>query len=375
MMWRITLFLCLLAFPLPMLAGGTGPNSLQTLSSSDLIMVGTVTDGTSNAGGFSFFLSAVRVLKGEATPGTTIAVDWPFHSSAGTTGGPVPSKALSPVTGLWFLQKQAPGKYGVLPASVESSGFENGYWGPSPLQLPSNYTYSEGAALADKITLEIGAVVEAGGGIEPYLLDSNEAILDSFAPNSSQAVHRRWADSNSVNLQTLGLRGLIRQGDVSSLQTVANSLSSLSRGRWFTSVALDLRDNYRNPDPAGVQILGQLIATAEEGSRLQLGAAHALSSMHTRETLPILAGLLDSKVQRLRIEGANGLSSFANGRPMQTPANVVSMACSQEQTDAPYRTSGTHANDVMGDTAARDETRYIGFWKAWWTQMSPQLSH
>ena len=92
----------------------------------------------------------------------------------------------------------------------------------------------------------------------------------------------------------------------------------------------------------------------------------ALAAIHTRETLPFLATLLTSSDSEERMKGVFGLSSFANGCPSQTPANVASMGYLQFSNPSPYRTPATIANFGFLSAPTVQEGQLVSFWLSWW---------
>jgi hypothetical protein len=87
-----------------------------------------------------------------------------------------------------------------------------------------------------------------------------------------------------------------------------------------------------------------------------------------------LATLLSDPNATLRVEAVGGMSAFANGLPIQTPAGVASMAALQLPASAPYKTPETVAHFAMGSTAIEaNEASYVSFWKGWWAQNRASL--
>lgn len=105
-------------------------------------------------------------------------------------------------------------------------------------------------------------------------------------------------------------------------------------------------------------------------------AAKALASIHTKEALPYLAVLIDDQDRGLRAEGIGGLASFANGLPVQTPANTTSLEYLQFPPIASYKTGETVAHFVLAlPSTAPDEAAYLSFWKSWWSQNREALGY
>jgi len=95
--------------------------------------------------------------------------------------------------------------------------------------------------------------------------------------------------------------------------------------------------------------------------------------MHTQNTLPILAKLLDADTVDLRYEGVLGLASFANGLPMLTRTNVTGIEFAQPTSNSPFTTEDTLRHTPTEPAFRQDEMKYVGFWKAWWAAHQSQL--
>ncbi len=68
----------------------------------------------------------------------------------------------------------------------------------------------------------------------------------------------------------------------------------------------------------------------------------------------------------MRALGVGGLAMFANNVPIGSHHPSAG--------DWKYRTPETMANSVMSaDVIARDQTRYVGFWKTWWLANRTEL--
>lgn len=92
----------------------------------------------------------------------------------------------------------------------------------------------------------------------------------------------------------------------------------------------------------------------------------ALAAIHTKEALAFLASLLNSGDSEEQERAVYGVSAFANGCPIQTRENVVSMAYLQCDQPRPYRTSETIANFGFRPGPPDEESALASFWKAWW---------
>ena len=137
-----------------------------------------------------------------------------------------------------------------------------------------------------------------------------------------------------------------------------------------------IRDEFRAADANSITALGGTAVDSANPAAFRQAAAHALASIHTVETLPYLAALLDASDGKLRIEAIGGLGSFANGLPVQTTANTPGLASLQLTGSAPLKTADTIANFALGERAiSRNEAAYLTFWKSWWAAHRASLGY
>jgi hypothetical protein len=115
-------------------------------------------------------------------------------------------------------------------------------------------------------------------------------------------------------------------------------------------------------------------------SQLRGAAIRAMAAIHTKETLPFLATLLRSGDSGEQFQAVYGLGAFANGCPMNTRDNVVSMAYLQCDETSVYKTADTVANFAFRPAAPQQGSSLlsstssstlvsptlVSFWQEWW---------
>jgi len=92
---------------------------------------------------------------------------------------------------------------------------------------------------------------------------------------------------------------------------------------------------------------------------VQASVAQALANIHTWETLPYLASLLQSEDPWVSYTGLRGIALFANGI-MPGPYGVRA-----PQNPQPYTTEATRRNFINWKQFAADPAPYVSFWQAW----------
>lgn len=98
--------------------------------------------------------------------------------------------------------------------------------------------------------------------------------------------------------------------------------------------------------------------------------------LHTREALPFLAQLLDSKDAKVRESAIQGLSRFVDNLPIPTTQTVANGKALVPQGPTPYRTLETDKYSLSRrwlSQSSLSETDYLQFWKSWWAIVKDKL--
>ena len=107
-----------------------------------------------------------------------------------------------------------------------------------------------------------------------------------------------------------------------------------------------------------IQTLGEIATDPSVGVDLRMAVAGALSRMHTRQTLPYLAGLMMDRDITLRSLAVGGLASFANNVPIGSHEPAAG--------PWPYRTDDTIAHSGFDGSD-------VSFWQTWWRQNQSKI--
>jgi hypothetical protein len=364
-----------------LLQGGlVGSRSVLDLEqTADLIVVGSASaDISVGATTTAFPLQVTRVIKGDsAIAGKSISVTWASPSGLLTSvAAPRGAHIGFSGTGLWFLQRSS-NDWLLLPVMGGGISFDETYFPVPPGPIAIAYTYGSTTALSDKVASELAAAVEADHPAS-LSLDSLSRTLETLGSPVVQVLYLRMSASAKTQQRILGLSGLLRGGSASALTSAAAGASMFEGFPRENGILLEsIRYNFRPTDANSITALGRAAVDSTNPSlSFREAAAHALASIHTVETLPHLATLLDDPDAKLRMEAIGGIGSFANGLQVQTTANTPSLASLQLPTSAPYKTADTVANFAQGAQAiSRDEAAYLVFWKNWWTSNRASLGY
>jgi len=342
-----------------------GPASHSSLSSllseADAIVVGTLRS-TSQAGlRVSLDLHVERTIQGPLAVQDEIFVAFDTDSRAFFDPGSI--------TALWFLKGNA-ANWSALPVVVSSMPSLRDFYLVVPLRAPAaQYQVPDTADPSEKVIGEIAAA-NLTSFDWPWVLG-----LAKELPNSAslRLMYRSLADSPSDSTSgSLGIAGLILLGESEGFTRLAGSnLIGPQSSPATDVVAMAVCESPR--DTAPIDILGNLLSAS--APRLARCAGQVLRGVHTRATLPYLAGLLDNSSSDLRYEGVVGLASFANNLAVHHgQSSTASMEwLSPLPGTAPYATSETLQNLPTLQTFREKEAQYIGFWKAWWAQNQTSL--
>ena len=327
-----------------------GPASLVDLQkNADLIVVGSASSGSSSGDISNFTILVDRVVKGDGVAGTLIPASW-------QSSNPV---SLATGHGLWFL-KRSPGGWRVLPTQSGWAQFSDIFI-PVPVGvLPRAYTYETAASISDKVASEISASIESGLGRGLWT-----TMLDQLNSPVIQLLYQRMSASSSPPQKIFGLSGLIRSGSPDALSLAIQAAPGLSTSTVEYGILLQsIGNDFRASDANSITVLGKAALKNNLSQDFRESVAHALRAIHTKDTLPYLAALLDDSDIKLQAEGVGGLASFANGLPIQTSASVPSLSYLQLPDRAPFKTSDTVSHLAMGEAAIA----HLSFWKTWWSQ-------
>ncbi len=334
---------------------------------ADVIVIGSITNRTEGLRGVSFELSISRVLKGVVS-GNSVRV---AHEWIGLLRGPDRVLRQS-LTGLWFLRQQSGDAWDVLTSRPAWHRTIHGLFLPASATPPGGvFAYSPEAPLIDVLVYEVAAT---SSSVDPFMQDPS-ILLGAFESLNTQpvlAVLKQCSRSGSPSLLAVGVTGMIEREVPEAIPELVRLWSVISVTSHREYVLDALRNMWRDARPRAVQELAALAKSVPPEDDLRSAAAVAFSAMHTKETLPYLAYLLSSSKRDEQLQGIYGLGAFANGCPMKTRANLISMGylvCTQP---SEYRTSDTEKQFAFlpGDPA--QEAALARFWQDWW-RSRPEL--
>jgi hypothetical protein len=386
---------------------------------ADAIVVGTIAGSeacgdTQRRPGDTFpdrRITVLRVLKGRLEPGTVITSFAPpryekWDESGVSPGSGKPTDGVPTgmrerwwtsadgerthgdpnCTGLWFLVESAAGRWstlGIGRLTVEDDLL------PLPADEPLGaWRYGAEDALIDKLAKELRAgldssaaevVSEAAGAIQSFrwLLRDPVSTVPPSEPNAlarfegSQVLRKHLREHPAAQCV---LAQTFKDWDGLVAERLA-AFAENNPGQSFLPPKL-LGALTNVSDPGALPALTRLLADAEHTrpgapaaatSRSEAAIAEAVRNIHTEESLPLLAKLLDSSnkdSQYIAVQGFGMAALHCRPGPGFKQCSPPSLAnvIPTEMVDAAYQ----HMPTISAFEA--DPQKYIQFWKSWYAR-------
>lgn len=356
--------ICLAMLVLPQVsqAAATGLNE-----KADAVVVGEVQSGTQHGRQVTFFLTVTRTIKGDIQNGTTLNVlcEWVKFEGGGDVGFHY---------GLWFLKRNGPDAWVVLPTTESPSGFPNTYIPLSKTNAPAGrISNSKPASVSEGIADELQYVIEHYVDLHQLNI-ALEGLFDDTDAVTRKRVFRELSANKDPELKFIGFGGLLLMNEPGAFEQIAanaDSIGGLKMSRYPVGAIAYVRDG----SPATVRTLGKL--SLSSNAAVQRAAAQALCDIHTLEALPFLGDLLESSDGETRAWAVKGLSMFVENLPIRHPEDTPSQRWRIRQGPAPYKTVDTDRYSTAErrmDPDPAQEKECVNFWKQWWARMKVELT-
>lgn len=331
---------------------------------ADAVVVAGVQSGQQTGSSLSLALSVTRTIKGDISAGATLTVSGVCAESI--------NRDLAGKYGMFFLRGTNADRWTLLPV-VNGYGFEGAYYPLSPTAFaPATTTNAGRDTVDDQIARELAAGTAAPAGSYMLLVTENTLFT---APDTSvtRGLFQSLRTNPNPELRFVALARLMKAGDLSALAEVAASIDLVPNliARVFVAQAVL---GERNSGAAAVTHLGEIAKSADMS--LQQSAADALMRLHTQETLPLLADLLNSDFPRSRELAMAGLSRFVENLPPETEFDATSGKSVMPQGSVPYRSAETDRYSLSTrslSSATEPEAAFLQFWKSWWVTVGSKL--
>jgi hypothetical protein len=337
-------------------ARADGGDMVDLNARADLVVIGVVSTYVADQQQVSFDVVVERVLRGNILVSSAhVSHKWMSNRARGDQG------ANGTFRGIWFLSHGAVSDWDVLPAHGNAS-IRDLFFPAAAAALPPPYQYNASTSAVDALTLEVAGGIESDGTSPELMLGAVTSLNGPVV----EIVFSRFLASPSVSFQVIGLSGFLEHNLQDSVPQLLRLWPAISQDPARQYVLSALRDSFRDTTPGTVRQLSALAVDGATSSEVRRAAVVALAAMHTKESLPFLAGLLRSPNPEERMKGVYGLSSFANGCPPQTRGNFKTMQYLQFLNPSPYRTRETMAQFAFRRGPPDQEAALIAFWQQWW---------
>jgi hypothetical protein len=331
---------------------------------ADAVVAGAVQSGRQNGTNVTFSLAVDRTIKGNLLPGQILTIYWqsPLVFNRDLTGK---------YYGLWFLAKNTDSSLQLLSVTQGKIALERAYLPLSSVYAPASAAAISGSTTGGRIAAELLTAMQHCTDYE-QLRTLGHGLFGIADSSTRGPVFQVLRASSDPEVKFLGLAGLAKDGDASALAEMAKGASiipSLRTGEFSLSVIGSMRTG----DPGAVQALGTFAASANRD--MQRSAADALCYIHTRDTLPFLALLLNSPDRQTIEYAIRGMSRFVNNLPIDRWEDVPSGKNLVPQGSAPFKTIDTdrYSLAMRVPSLTEDLGPYVQFWKSWWLRMKDQL--
>jgi hypothetical protein len=308
-----------------------------------------------------------RTLWGTLPAETVVDARWPV--------APSPTGTSIGIRGLWTVRAEDGGLWTVLPAAGGAGG-RIAY-----LPVASNRAIVDAmhrVLPADKSAqdlefAELAAAVEETSRRTSQSVLLTIALLDSGGPSPGKVLlFARLQQSSNHNAALVGFLGLVRYGGAQTLDRIESMMPALSESQMLRFLGAGLRGRI-DASPLNVAALGRVATNNNLLAGIREGAAYALRSIHSRETLPYLVSLLDSADPRLRQQAFSGLSMFVENLGMVTPESVPPMTWARPLGPAPYQTAETDKFRGLSQVPVAEHPQFVTFWRTWWARYGPEI--
>jgi hypothetical protein len=204
-------------------------------------------------------------------------------------------------------------------------------------------------------------------------LDTAMGFLALPVSPTVTAQYQRLKQSAQHQASVVGLVGLLRQGDLQSLQELLRPPDTALKASSVRGEVLKAVKGLRSESPQVVQMLGKLATLPTVPVGTQVAAAEALRAIHTEDSLPFLAAMLDSPNADIRDNGIQGFSMFVENLPVQTSETIPNFSWMKPRGPAPYKTPETDGHSAVSRVSPDQQPTYVAFWKTWWSQIGSRL--
>lgn len=334
-------------------------------SHANAIVMGSVDTRIEGPTQVSFTLNVDKIFSGSVT-GSSLSVVHPWTGIVRKN-----DQVQQTLYGIWFLTNSpSQGIWDVLTARPLAVHTVFGLFLPAPVSTPSTgpYAYPQGTSLLDELAYQVAAGVQAANEDPEIILGA----LESLDTPAVRSILNTCSASSRPAFQAVGFAGKLERNVPETVEQLSRSWPNIKDNPLTRDIASALKTSWRDSTPAGAQALVSLATLTSANDRVRQAAVWAIAAIHSKDTLPFLESLLSSSNSYEQAEGIYGLAAFANGCPMRTADNVVTMSYLKCDQPSSYKTPDTGNNFAFRPGTPEQQTPLVAFWQKWWAS-HPEL--
>jgi hypothetical protein len=298
-----------------------------------------------------------RVIKGDGSLESAEVL----HRWNGSILDSTPQRIDAHLYGIWFLRRTQYSNWDVFSTTGRDAMI-------SDLFFPADPLPKEPAVQRKNVGPEMNVVLELVAAYRSQAAGRGNVLntIASFDVPIDGKIVQELIQSSDARDRIIGIVLEIRASHFDGLQQLILDLPSISRSNDRAFVVSSLKHDFRDDSPSSVSELVRIAGSSSYETDIRDAALTALVAIHSKEALPFLASMLFSDDPAQQMEGVFGLSSFANGCPMQTPRNTATMEYLDCKNPSSFRTADTVAAFAFRRGTPDQEAQLVQFWRAWW---------
>jgi hypothetical protein len=228
------------------------------------------------------------------------------------------------------------------------------------------------AAANNRFSVELAASLERlPPRTGPFRKAARALIVEM--PGEKISIFRQLSRSASPAARTVGIIGLLRDGDndaLAQLDVLINEAHTYTLDGELKE-ALEARTY---PNPENVRLLGKIASSPTANIFLRRSALSVLQKIHTKDTLPYFIECLDSSDPEIRARAFSGLSMFVDNLPIVSIEKIPTGEWMKPVGPGPWRNADTdkHVGYLL-PIPLDEHAQYAAFWHQWWILNSGEI--
>jgi hypothetical protein len=326
---------------------------------ADIVAVATLEAVDESQGIEVVQLRLIRILQGQPGSLSINAIVSPSQTpglgrAAAPKTGLVPRSVVG-LSGVWFLKATANGGWEVVQ-------LDSGTYQQIHTSLPVDNSLEVPSGSVDRQLL-VYLVRWYQSLPDPPRIDQDFRLfgsLDQADPQDALFAITPLIGSLRLDHHGIGLATAIRLGSVDALSTVAREAEALRSNPRLSHITDAIGTYFKPQGAAAIVPLQQLAALHSDVPGLDAAVGSALQKIGTKEVLPAMALLLDSRDPQAQLRASWFFGYFAIFADKQGNISGTGMA-------GPFDSPTVHQRMPRRDSVEAP-LQYAQFWKVWWAR-------